>query len=211
MVTKETFLELLRRVLEKSKAGGIQWTQLEEGAYRVAFPGNSVLIVRHETPRSAPNCYRTFLLVNRQVVAEVTVEDESTDNIDTVHLLEELYGECFRAATGYDETIAGIEAALKAETTIGETADGGADRLSVQSATYGAGRNLNDVTAIVQGKIQDGRLTLLVTNDELGGDPCKDIGKQLTLRYTFDRIPYRITLPERSIFEFPAAPFDPML
>ena len=57
--------------------------------------------------------------------------------------------------------------------------------IHIEQAVYETddGKTGRDVTAIVAGLVQDGRLNTTVTNANLGGDPAEDHKKRLRLRY----------------------------
>ena len=56
--------------------------------------------------------------------------------------------------------------------------------LSIISATYGAGRQRRDVTDRVRSMVRDGRLSISVGNDSLGGDPAPNVRKDLSVTYS---------------------------
>jgi hypothetical protein len=68
---------------------------------------------------------------------------------------------------------------------IGTSDDRGS--LNIISATYGAGRQRRDVTGRVQSLVRDGRLSIRVDNDTLGGDPSPNVRKVLLVTFTNGR------------------------
>lgn len=56
--------------------------------------------------------------------------------------------------------------------------------ITVIAAVYGTSSKGNDVTAIVQARLDAGNDDVLVDNDELGGDPDVGIVKQFGILYT---------------------------
>jgi hypothetical protein len=65
--------------------------------------------------------------------------------------------------------------------------DVGSGALSIVSATYGAGRQRRDVTDRVRSMVRDGRLSMSVNNDALGGDPAPNVPKDLRVVYSEGR------------------------
>ncbi|MBY0503162.1 MAG: hypothetical protein K2X03_04595 [Bryobacteraceae bacterium] len=56
-------------------------------------------------------------------------------------------------------------------------------KLIIVSAQYGAGTRVNDVTALLAGRIANNRLSVVANNDTLGGDPARATAKTLTVAY----------------------------
>ena len=56
--------------------------------------------------------------------------------------------------------------------------------IKVIAAVYGTSANGNDVTAIVQARLDAGNDDVLVDNDDLGGDPDEGNIKQFGILYT---------------------------
>ena len=56
--------------------------------------------------------------------------------------------------------------------------------LQILHAKYGANGKFNDVTKLLNSKIEKDRLTGIVSNEFLGGDPIPQIVKQLTVEYS---------------------------
>jgi hypothetical protein len=56
--------------------------------------------------------------------------------------------------------------------------------LRILSASYGNGWRRSDVTGRLQSQIQNGRLSIRVTNDTMGGDPAPKQQKQLQVTYS---------------------------
>lgn len=75
--------------------------------------------------------------------------------------------------------------------------------LTIYFATYGTDSKTRNVTAIIKEKVKDGRLRLAVENDSLGGDPHKNVHKQLILECEWGGVHYRVAFPEHSMMTFP--------
>jgi len=71
----------------------------------------------------------------------------------------------------------------EAEERLSENAQAG--ELVIRSATYGAGETQKDVTEVLKSKVQQGKLQLEVTNDNLGGDPVQNVVKTLSVTYSY--------------------------
>lgn len=66
----------------------------------------------------------------------------------------------------------------------GSNAGNGAyGRLSIVSASYGAGRQTRDVSSRLRGYIRDDRINVKVTNSMAGGDPAPETPKTLKVSY----------------------------
>jgi hypothetical protein len=76
-------------------------------------------------------------------------------------------------------------------------------RLEILRASYGAGRQRSDVTARLQSLLADGRLTLRVDNNTMGGDPARGEVKRLSLRYRLNGQDQRIELAEGEQLSLP--------
>ena len=68
---------------------------------------------------------------------------------------------------------------MAAITAGNSSGDAGNSVLNIISATYGAGRQRRDVTDRVRPNARDGRLSISVKNDALGGDPAPNVSKDL--------------------------------
>lgn len=82
----------------------------------------------------------------------------------------------------------------------------GQPQLAIQKALYQTadGETKADVTDRVKAMVRDGRLSLTVTNEALGGDPARGIPKQLRVEYTLDGKPLVAVAKEREVLELPA-------
>ncbi len=60
---------------------------------------------------------------------------------------------------------------------------GPSDKLQITTAEYGANNSWADVTGIVSGNVRGGRLTMVVSNTNLGGDPLPGVVKTLKITY----------------------------
>ena len=84
------------------------------------------------------------------------------------------------------------------------TAPGG-DHLAIRRAVYEAvnGGGSNDVTARVADLVRAGRPSVVVTNDNLGGDPSGGQHKRLRLDFTLDGRPGSLAVGEGGTLVFP--------
>jgi hypothetical protein len=74
-----------------------------------------------------------------------------------------------------------------------------AKSVAILSAKYGAGDTYRDVTGIlkaISAAASTGHLSLVVTNDTLGGDPLKGIIKELLVTYSYEGKTRSITVRE---------------
>lgn len=75
--------------------------------------------------------------------------------------------------------------------------------LKVISAQYGAGARLSDVTALLSGRIAGDRLTVLVENNNLGGDPIRGADKVLNVAYEWNGQRYTASAKEGQTLRLP--------
>jgi hypothetical protein len=75
--------------------------------------------------------------------------------------------------------------------------------LAIHFATYGAGQFYKTVTEVLRGKLQQGKLSILVTNADMGCDPCPGTGKELTVYYAFGGRDHGVTIPENKLLTIP--------
>ncbi|MCL4524337.1 MAG: hypothetical protein M1453_00450 [Acidobacteria bacterium] len=83
-----------------------------------------------------------------------------------------------------------------------DTAAAGYD-LRIIRATYGTNVRSNDVTKRVSAQIRDGRISMLVNNSTMGGDPDHDRPKTLNVTYSVDGREDRVSVPEYGQLELP--------
>ena len=78
-------------------------------------------------------------------------------------------------------------------------------KLEIKHAVYKAesGGGSTDVTAKVIGLVENGRKSIAVSNDELGGDPASGSVKQLQVDFTLDGKPATLTVGEGDRLIFP--------
>ncbi|MGB7023144.1 MAG: hypothetical protein WBD73_05040 [Candidatus Acidiferrales bacterium] len=77
-------------------------------------------------------------------------------------------------------------------------------RLQILRADYGADNRFADVTALLSSRIQDGRLSLPVDNDTMGGDPADEHHKTLSVWYLEDGRPAEVVVDEKGYLNLPA-------
>jgi len=77
-------------------------------------------------------------------------------------------------------------------------------RLRILRADYGADGRFADVTGLLAGQIQDGRLSMMVDNASMGGDPADNHRKTLTVWYVADGRPAMETVGEGGMLSLPA-------
>jgi hypothetical protein len=78
-----------------------------------------------------------------------------------------------------------------------------AAELTISAATYGAQDKTNDVTQILASQAKDGKLELLVSNDNLGGDPIPGVVKKLRVKYIYTGKQHSVTVDERETLSLP--------
>lgn len=78
-----------------------------------------------------------------------------------------------------------------------------AEELIICSAMYGAEGKTRDVTEILRSRIQEGKLELFVSNDNLGGDPVPGVVKKLQVVYSYVGQEHSITVDERETLSLP--------
>lgn len=80
--------------------------------------------------------------------------------------------------------------------------DSAAD-LAICTATYGAQDEGKDVTRILASRVKDGKLELLVSNENLGGDPVPGVVKKLQVEYLFAGKQHSATADEGETLSLP--------
>jgi DnaJ-like protein len=76
--------------------------------------------------------------------------------------------------------------------------------LRITRARYGAGKHIVDVTAELNAQIRQGRLSIPVNNNTMGGDPYRNRAKTLTVWYTVDGRAAQVVLNENDFLELPS-------
>ena len=76
--------------------------------------------------------------------------------------------------------------------------------LTLIDAKYGERNRVNDVLARLQGMIQNNRLTVLVNNTTMGGDPAVAVAKQLTVVYDWQGQRFTVNVKEGFTLDIPA-------
>jgi hypothetical protein len=82
---------------------------------------------------------------------------------------------------------------------------GSAGRLRIVLARYGAANKFADVRGRLAELVKDDRVSLVVTNQTMGGDPVVGKSKSLEVRYEFDGRPYQVTVAENKMLAIPEA------
>lgn len=77
------------------------------------------------------------------------------------------------------------------------------DNLTILSARYGAKNGWMEVAPLLRAKIEDGKLQVSATNEELGGDPTPGVVKKLEVTYSQDGRTYSKTVSESKILSLP--------
>jgi hypothetical protein len=75
--------------------------------------------------------------------------------------------------------------------------------LAIVSARYGAGALWRDVADLLEARIQNGKLHIPVTNNELQADPAPNVPKSVEVEYTNGGKSYSKTVPEGQILSIP--------
>ncbi len=76
--------------------------------------------------------------------------------------------------------------------------------LRISSARYGTSVRSTDVTNRLNSQIRDGRLSLQVNNDTMGGDPDSNRQKTLTVNFTLDGRADQVTVAEGGYLNLPS-------
>jgi hypothetical protein len=75
--------------------------------------------------------------------------------------------------------------------------------LSILSAKYGVNNSWMDVAPVLRAKMQDGKLQVSATNEELGGDPTPGVVKKLEVTFLHKERIYSKTIPESEMLSLP--------
>ena len=79
-----------------------------------------------------------------------------------------------------------------------------APNLQVIDAQYGANNKFNNVTGLLQSKIQADSLSMIVTNETMGGDPIKGPDKSLIVKYQYQGQTNTVSVKEGGTLRLPA-------
>jgi hypothetical protein len=77
--------------------------------------------------------------------------------------------------------------------------------LQINQAQYGAGGRAIDVTSRLASLVRDNRLTLRVTDENMGGDPAEGKLKTLTVQYTYNGQPGQVEVSQKDVLELPSS------
>jgi len=77
------------------------------------------------------------------------------------------------------------------------------DELVILSARYGADSSWMDVAPLLRTRIQDGRVSVQVENEDLGGDPIHNVLKTLEVAYSYRGSTYSKSVPEHGELAIP--------
>jgi len=80
---------------------------------------------------------------------------------------------------------------------------GGWNDLRIISARYGSGGRVADVTARLQGAVNNGAIRVKVNNDSMGGDPAPSQRKQLHVQYFYQGRQRNVTVHEGNYLQIP--------
>jgi hypothetical protein len=75
--------------------------------------------------------------------------------------------------------------------------------IAILSARYGASGAWADVGPLLGAKVQNGKLRIMVTNEDLGGDPAPNITKSLEVNYSRDGTACSKVVPEGQELSLP--------
>jgi hypothetical protein len=75
--------------------------------------------------------------------------------------------------------------------------------LTILSAVYGAAQSWKDVASILSARIEDGKLLVPVTNEELGPDPLPNVEKRVEVAYSHGGRTYRKVVAENETLSIP--------
>lgn len=105
----------------------------------------------------------------------------------------------------YEEWCSDYEAASFARSAIEYWLEQSRPRtgLSILSARYGADETWADVTTLLNGRVVDDALTVIATNDSLGGDPVVNVVKTLVVRFEQDGVVNSISVQEGDTLTIP--------
>ena len=76
--------------------------------------------------------------------------------------------------------------------------------LQVVDAQYGANNKFNNVTNLLQSKIQGDSLSMIVTNETMGGDPVKGPDKMLIVKFRYQGQTNTVSVKEGGTLRLPA-------
>jgi len=114
---------------------------------------------------------------------------------ETVRILNQISGQLHGSCRLASDLARRIDIAQRFTTTT---------ELLIHSATWGKGEHTTDVTQVVRSQVSDGRLSLPVTNESLGGqDPIVGVRKELVVTYLYEGETHTVRTPEREYLSLP--------
>jgi hypothetical protein len=75
--------------------------------------------------------------------------------------------------------------------------------LKINRAMYGDGRRMQDVTGVLNSRVNGNRLEVAITNVNMGGDPAPAVKKVITVEYEFNGAPATVRLNEGETLVLP--------
>ena len=77
--------------------------------------------------------------------------------------------------------------------------------LRVTFAAYGLGNQVADVTRLMQSRVANNRLDIVITNQEMGGDPAPNVAKNFHINYEWAGRAYEVVIKENEVLHLPDA------
>lgn len=167
------FVQLMRKVEEKTTRGEIAWeATAEESIYQATL---SMFVIRiAQNPGDGGPDYILSVADKQNCTVDsasnLDFPPEQVQAFKPYQMLKDIFETARRMALGADTAIDNILSELDAG-------------FRILKAVYGAGNNLKDVTKILVGKIESGRLTVVVSNETFGEDPTPGFEKHLDVTY----------------------------
>lgn len=186
-------LVLFQEILKKTEAGKLSWQPTAEPDKFIApMLGKYMLTLLPYTSRSQwgepqgpPSVIVSDEKENTIVEIDADIEGISQEELTTLQVFAR------RIALHADEKINELLQELQKPDFI------------IREATYGAQGRWVDVTHRLIARIREDKLSLTVTNEELGGDPFPGVLKSLQLAYSYSGENYSVSVQEGELLSIP--------
>jgi hypothetical protein len=121
VATNDRFKSILSKLLEKSRKDEVHWEIVQKDpdpSFKVSvLDPKATILVQWFSPDVEPDWGRAELLVDGNVVSQLTAEDGGRS--DDLQLLRDIWQDAHRCVFGWDNVLEKLENVLQSEGTVG--------------------------------------------------------------------------------------------